>query len=430
MTGLRWVQTAAVVLAIGLWVACGDYYRPVANPIIPNPPNPAFPHVIVVISGNGANNPGSGTTIDVSGDIAISAATLGLQPVHAALVSSATKVYAANRAENTVSEFSPSSPTPVITISLPAGSAPSFVASTEATNVYVANSASNTVAVISMAGNVLINTIAVGVQPVAMAELPNGQKLYVANQGSGSGNGSVSSINTIDQTLNPPIQAQSPATGNAVWVSPVWVASRSDGQTLFVLDSGAGTVSAIDTFTDAIVGSATVGVGADFLLYDPILNRVYVTNPTTSKVIALDASTNALTPLPSYAVANPVSVAALPDGSRVYVATATVSGAGAAQTVSSSVTVLNAQDMSLKTTVPLTSVNVRCATRTWSELFMASAADSSRVYVGNCDAGNTAILRTSNDTLLTSVAAPLSAQTPPNGGTPLPQNPVFVLAGP
>ena len=64
------------------------------------------------------------------------------------------------------------------------------------------------------------------------------------------------------------------------------------------------------------------------------------------------------------------------------------------------------------------------------ELFTAASADSSKVYVGNCDARNTSIIRTSDDIKVLDMAAPLSANTPPNGGSPLPQNPVFVLAGP
>jgi hypothetical protein len=41
-------------------------------------------------------------------------------------------------------------------------------------------------------------------------------------------------------------------------------------------------------------------------------------------------------------------------------------------------------------------------------LFVAAAADSSRVYVGNCDAGNTTIIRTSDNTEVLNMPAPLS----------------------
>jgi len=424
MKSVRVARAVATFLLLLLWTACGDYYRPVAYPLTPPQPSPGFSHVAVVISGNGTKNPGASTTIDVSGDSATSQATVGIMPVHAALVLNGARVYVANSLDDSVSTFGSLSPAPVDTISLPTGSAPDFVASTETTNVYVANFGNGTVSAITAANNVVADTIVVGGSPVSMAELPNTLKLYVANASTAGGNGSVVSINTIDQSVNPPIAA-SPT---APWVSPVWVVSRSDSQRVYVLDKGSGFVSAIDPNFDVVVGTISVGIGADFMVYDPTLNRLYVTNPATNSVMALDASTDALTALTA-SVANPVSVAALLDGTRAYVASAAVSGTPPSQTVSSSVTVLNTTDLSVKTTIPLTSVPVLCATRTWSELMTAAAADSSRVYVGNCDAGETAIIQTSNDTLLLELPAPLGAFSPPATAPPL-QNPVFVLAGP
>jgi hypothetical protein len=75
----------------------------------------------------------------------------------------------------------------------------------------------------------------------------------------------------------------------------------------------------------------------------------------------------------------------------------------------------------------LTTVAQVCASNP-SELSMAAAADSSRLYVGNCDAGNVAIIQTLSDTMLLQLPAPQSATF--SNGTPLPQNPVFVVAGP
>ena len=60
----------------------------------------------------------------------------------------------------------------------------------------------------------------------------------------------------------------------------------------------------------------------------------------------------------------------------------------------------------------------------------AASADSTKVLVGKCDAGSTTVIRTSDDTPVLELPAPLGSTTPPNGGNALPQNPVFVLAGP
>ena len=424
-TARRGAQTLAVAVLFLICVSCGETYRPVANPVIPNQPTPAFTHIVTVLSDNGANNPGASSTLDVSGDTVLAQARVGLGPMYAALMPGP-RVYVANSLDDTVSVFNAGSATPVITVSLPSCatppcSMPVFVGSTETASVYVANSKSGTVSAITTLNNVVTNTITVGTNPVALAETPDQLKVYVANQGSNGGGGSVTAINTVDKSVvvNPPLAGFG-------WVSPVWVVARSDSQKVYVLDQGSGLVAVIDTGLDAVVNSVPVGVGANFMVYDPKLNRIYVVNPAANTVTALDASSDTL-PARSISVADPKSVAALPDGTRFYVSSASVSGG----TVTSKVTVINAADFSVRRTIPLTSVPAICAVKTWAELGMVAAADASRVYVGNCDAGNTAIIQTSNDTLVLQMPAPVSAQPPPKpGGTPPPQNPVFLVAGP
>jgi YVTN family beta-propeller protein len=292
------------------------------------------------------------------------------------------------------------------------------VGTAENASLYVANSGNNTVSAITMGSNVLeppVYGIPVGVNPVSLAETPNLQKLYVANRGNGGGGGSVTSINPVDRSVNPPIT-------NVTWVSPVSVAARSDGNRAYVLDQGNGMVSAIDTASDIVLNSVSVGVGANFMLYDPTRNRLYVSNPVANTVTYLQASTDALSAT-VLAIANPISVAVLPDGTRAYISSAVVSGGN----VTSRITVINASSGSVTTRIPLTTVAQVCASNP-SELSMAAAADSSRLYVGNCDAGNVAIIQTLSDTMLLQMPAPQSATF--SNGTPLPQNPVFVVAGP
>jgi hypothetical protein len=45
--------------------------------------------------------------------------------------------------------------------------------------------------------------------------------------------------------------------------------------------------------------------------------------------------------------------------------------------------------------------------------FVAAAADSTKVMVAKCDAGSTAVIRTSDDVPVLDMAAPLSVNTPP-----------------
>jgi YVTN family beta-propeller protein len=403
------------------WLGCGETYRPVATPIIPTPPSPGFTHLAVVLSGNGTNNPGASTTIDVSGDTAISQATVGLLPSWAFLLSNG-KMYVTNSLDDTVSVFSPLTPTPVNTISLPKGSTPVFATTTDTTSVYVANTGNNTVSVLSIDSNVVSNTIPVGVKPVALVELPYGQKVYVANAGSSSIAGSVDSINVIDGSVNPPIAA-CPA---APWSAPVAIVARSDNARVYVLDQGSGYVTAIDTSsgttTDTVVGCAPVGQGASFMRYDPALNYLYVTNPVGESLSVLDASgesfsSQSVLGVVSFAAGSaacprgcsPLSVAVVPPlGSQAYVASAAVSGGA----VTSSVAVIETATLALKTTIPLTTVPQSCSAGTPFELYTAASADGTRVYVGNCDAGSTAIIQTSTTSVVTNLPAPLSAAPP------------------
>jgi len=515
------------ILILGLIeVSCGDQYRPVAVPVIPPQPDPQAIHFVLVFTANGMIDPGTSSRVDISGDSNIGVAQLGLGPAHATLTSTAARVYAVNTLEDSVSSYSPtpgSTATTVVTTSLPAGSRPVFVHTTESGTVYVANYGNNTVAAISATTNVVVNPlIPVGNQPVALAETPDQKKLYAVNQGDGT----VTAISLTDRTVT-----QTIVTGSA----PVWALSRSDSARVYVLNSGSGTVSAIDTTADAVVGSATVGAGANYMVYDSKLNRLYVTNPVGNTVTAVNVAADPPAVVFSTPVAaGPTSLSVLPDGSRVYAVTSSktppcTSIPGDTQLcISSGVTVINASDGSVRKTIPLEStisitgatyqpvdpiyliptttytytltsgpalrrdlevvvagmadagnngtfrlltansgsftvasntgatassqngigaVVVEVAAATGCDISglgvpggvvggvrfrvsSAASADSTKIIVGKCDSGSTAIIRTSDDTPVLDMEAPLGTVTPPGGGNALPQNPVFVLTGP
>lgn len=398
------VRAAAILALMAICTSCGQTYRPVATPISPNPPNPNFSHLELVISGNGSDHPGASTAIDVSGDTAVSQSTVGLMPVHATSAQNGFRVYVANSGDGTVSTFSPSTPTPVTTVSLPDGlfpAVPVFVHTAQNDLVWVADAANDQVDAILAGNNVVAYQIAVGAHPVSLAETANQLRLYAASMGNGGSGGSVTSINPGDRSVN-----QNAPITTFPWISPVSVVARSDSGRVYVLDQGSGLVSAIDTSLDAVVNSVSVGVGANFMLYDRARNRLYVSNPAANTVTYLDASSDALTPV-VIPVANPIALAVLPDGTRAYVTSASVSGGN----VTSRVTVINASDGSIRSTIPLSTAAQVCASNPF-ELSIAAAADSSRVYVGNCDVGNVAIIQTSNDTVLLQMPAPVSAVQP------------------
>lgn len=357
------------------------------------------------------------------------------------------------------------------TASVPAQ--PVFLASTQNNAMYVANYNSSSVAVINTSLNAVTSSALVGEHPVALAETPNGNKLYVANQGSNA----VSSLNTVDMSQN--------AVTGFSGITPVWLVSRTDSQKVYVLTQGDGQLVTIDTATDTVVSSAPVGAGANFIFYDPHLNRLYVTNPSTSMVYVFSTTGGANdTPIQLSAISmtagpnppcpsgcSPSSVTALRDGSRFYVASYEIATSCPDSVVGSSsacviprLTVFDANSFAVRTALTLLSSPpfasipsanqfqyavppvASCAPAalyapgtTRFRVFTTASVDSSRVYVSMCDAGSIAIVTTTTssispqgntpDTLVTDLVAPFSAGSSPTGGEPPPQNPVFLLTG-
>jgi YVTN family beta-propeller protein len=361
---------------------------------------------------------------------------------------------------------------------------PVFLSSTQASAMYVANYNANSVSAINPITSFVSTTASVGVHPVALAQIPNGNKIYVANEGDNT----VSSLNAANLTAN----VLTGFTG----ITPVWVTARSDSQKVYVLTQGDGKLVTIDTASDTAATpdcSATptlcVGVGANFIFYDPHLNRLYVTNPANSMLYVFSDTGGAndtptlLTSI-SFALASPAcpsgpssclptSVTALADGSRFYVASyqTTAAGcpdnlAGSAACVIPSLAVFDANSLTLKSTlnllmspqfatgqyavapvaacgtVPANPLALYVPGATRFRVFTTASTDSSHVYVSMCDAGAIAdIITTDNnangtgggatgaDTVTADLPTAFSnGPTQPNGNPPN-QNPLFLLTG-
>jgi len=361
---------------------------------------------------------------------------------------------------------------------------PVFLNSTQNNAMYVANYNSNSVSAINTTSTFVSNTVPVGVHPVALAETPNGSKIYVANQGDNT----VSSLNVASLSAN----VLTGFTG----ITPVWVTARSDSQKVYVLTQGDGKLVTIDTASDtaatpdcSVTPTLCVGAGANFIFYDPHLNRLYVTNPANSTVYVFSDTGGANdTPVQLAAIpfslgsatcpsgpsaCLPTSVTALADGSRIYVASyqTAASGcpdnlAGSAACVIPSLAVFDANSLTLKTTMTLlagpqfaagqyaVAPATACGTvppnplalyapgATRFRVFTSAAVDSSHVYVSMCDAGAIADIVTTNsnangtgggatqaDTVIADFpTAFANGPTQPNGFPPN-QNAIFLLTG-
>ncbi len=319
---------------------------------------------------------------------------------------------------------------------------PVFLNSTQNSAMFVANYNTNSISAINTAASVVSNSAPVGVHPVSLAETPNGLKLYVANQGDNT----ISSLNV--QTLTPNI-VTIPA--GITLTTPVWVVARGDSQKVYVLTQGStleGQLVTVDTATDTVTSSLPVGAGANFIFFDPYLNRLYVTNPVTSTVYVFSDTGGANdTPIQLAAISfasgsapcptgcSPTSVTALPDGSRFYVASYQTAAScpdpfvgSASACVIPLLTVFDATAFTLRypTTPALTlltyppfaadvSTNqyqyavppvAACASpvlpavyapgATRFRIFTTAAEDGSHVYVSMCDAGAIADINTTD----------------------------------
>src|SRR5215469_2732936 len=257
---LRVCGRAAWVVVLGLLLTgCGDVYRPTIIPNTVPTPDPENFHTAFSANLNGGANQGTTMQVDVAGDSNAGVTTVGVMPVHLAvqpvLAGQATRIWSANPGSDSVSTFVGAASTgslgAVATVNLPVGSHPLFVHSTEAGNMYVANSflgaidpntqtqPNGNVMVIGATTLAITGTIPVGLTPWAMAETPNGKKLYVANRDDNT----ISSINSVDET----VVATIPLSG-----SPQWIVARGDSNRVYAVTADGNLVGIDSEYTSAL----------------------------------------------------------------------------------------------------------------------------------------------------------------------------------
>jgi YVTN family beta-propeller protein len=366
-----------------------------------------------------------------------------------------------------------------------------FAGTAETNNVYVVGYGTSSVYVINTGTDVVNAAVPVGTHPVALAELPNLQQIFVANQGNAATSiaATVSVISKANDTVVNTIPFPAGAT-------PVWVVAKSDSSRVYVLDEN-GTIYDINPLTanadcTAAIPPAvgvgcfavtTIGPGTNALRFDPIFNRLYVTNPTNSAIGVLDAGADPPRLMNTINLATaaasacsgcaPDAVTVLGDGSRAYVAAYQFSpgctdySGNAVNCVKTLVAVIDGLSGTLKSIVPNVSGATSVPTISSAPAITSSAcgpavgpvpslwqpgvarfrasitssgggANSNfKVYLGQCDSGSVAVIDTftangnSADTYAgISLNAPLSSFPPLASGYPPPQNPVLVIAGP
>ena len=143
-------------------------------------------------------------------------------------------------------------------------------------NVWVANSGDGTVSRINAAANTVVQTIPVGILPVAIASGPSG--VWVTN----SGDDTVDQIDPATGTVTKTVQVGGRPDGIAVGRDAVWVANAEDG-----------TVTRIDPATGQPSGPVSVGSGPAGIAVTP--TAVWVANSLDLTVSKIDPATGRVT---------------------------------------------------------------------------------------------------------------------------------------
>ncbi len=220
---------------------------------------------------------------------------------------------------------------------------------------YIANSGSGTVSVINVVTNTLATTITMPSDPYCICTSPDGSKVYVGCDNGTTSETSIAVINTSTNTVTSSMPLKSYGNPLGMIISP-------DGVMLYVLNSEFGTVTVVNTATNAIIAVISVGTSPHGIAISPDGSKVYVSNQFTDNLSVINTATNtvvanvtigsspdiAISPNGtiyasilspnSVSVINPITYAVIaqipvssdptvlvvsPDGTRVYVATGT-----------------------------------------------------------------------------------------------------------
>lgn len=374
---------ASIALTVMLLAlsGCGDYLRtfPVAEPTPTTDPQTVQRAVEVNFNGGGQ---GTAVTIDMQADAVLGDFTTGAGPVSVTVNPNNTFFFTADQNGDSVTALAVLNPggTPGTTITLPAGSRPSFITAPSNVTAFVANSGNGTIGVISEGLLALTQTVPVGANPVWIQANSGVSKIYVLNKGSGT----VTVISTTDFS----VLATLP-----VGASPIMAVSGPNGLQ-FVLNQGSNSFSVIDTVTDSVSAPiATGGNAPSFLAFDANLTRLYIVNTGSNSISVFKADANPPTLLKTVTVGSaPLAAAALTDGSRIYVAN---SG-------SNTVSVIDANSLSVTKTITVGAAPIS----------IGAGTDSRRVIVLNRDSNNVSLIQTSNDTVVTNLPIAPGSNTP------------------
>jgi YVTN family beta-propeller protein len=184
-------------------------------------------------------------------------------------------------------------------------------------NVYVANFGSNTVSVIDGRNNKITHAISVGTNPNQVAYDPANQEIYVSDSGSTT----VSAISSTDNNIVATI-ATDPVTPSNGEYGPFWLAFNPTNDEMYVTNynfpSSSNTVVAINSTTNTVAATVTVGQNPIRLAYDPSNGCIYVADYSSGQISVISPSNRVVATIS--VPGNPDFVGYDPGNSEIYVA--------------------------------------------------------------------------------------------------------------
>ncbi len=357
---------------------------------------------------------------------------VGNQPVALAETPDQKKLYAANQGDGTVTAIS--LPDRSVTQTIATGSAPVWaLARSDSARVYVLNSGSGTVSAIDTTADAVVGSATVGAGANFMVYDSKLNRLYVTNP-------VANTVTAVNVAADPPAVVFS----TPVAAGPTSVSVLPDGSRVYaVTSSKTPPCTSIPSDTQLCISSGVTVINAS----DGSVRKTIPLESTVNITAATQSGTDTTF---TYTL---ISGPALRPGMEMVIAGMADAGNNGTFTVATassvSFTVTNAAGVAAtsQSAVGNTVVEISTANPTGCDVSglgvpggvlggvrfrvsSAASADSTKIIVGKCDSGSTAIVRTSDDTPVLDMPAPLGTVTPPGGGNALPQNPVFVLTGP
>ena len=237
------------------------------------------------------HTPNTVSVVDASTNTEITQITIGNSPVDVAVYPARDRVYVANGGSNTVSVINASSNLVIATISI-SDSPRGLAVDSERDVVYVTLRNAGNVTIVDAATNTVTTSISVGAaasRPIAAAVNLDTDKLYVLKRGTIGQ--SVAVIDVTTNTLSSTIILNNnqflrdivvDSTTNTVYVTNDLSSGSNPSDQLFVIDGA----------TDALIQIIGMNTAPKEMFFDAITQRLFVSETGAGTVTVIDTTTN------------------------------------------------------------------------------------------------------------------------------------------